>query len=224
MDKVTSPKIVEAVTEAVVLHKLPPGTKLNEETLAEAFGVSRTVVRAALTTLAANKLVALHPGRGAFIAEPSVREAREVFEARRWLETGTVARLIDVATEADIARLAQHMHDERAALEADDVPNRTRLLGDFHVVLAEIAGNGVAVELVRELVLRTALISLLYQSRREAADSSDEHVDLMDAIKQRDKARAVQLMHDHLNHVENSLSLREPAGQEVDLAALFGTR
>ena len=78
--------IVESLTRAIVEHKLRPGTKLAEQKLADHFGVSRTLVRQALFQLSQNRLIRLEPARGAFVAAPSVMEARQVFAVRRMLE------------------------------------------------------------------------------------------------------------------------------------------
>jgi DNA-binding GntR family transcriptional regulator len=78
--------IVEALTRAIIEHRLLPGTKLAEQKLADHFGVSRTLVRQALFQLAQNRLIRLEPARGAFVATPSVEEARQVFAVRRMLE------------------------------------------------------------------------------------------------------------------------------------------
>jgi DNA-binding GntR family transcriptional regulator len=84
--RATTDDIVRRVTAAITEHRLRPGTKLGEESLGEVFGVSRTKVREALFQLAKLKLVTMLPARGAFVAQPTVREAREVFGARRILE------------------------------------------------------------------------------------------------------------------------------------------
>ena len=82
----TTQRIVESVTTAIVERRLLPGTKLAEQQIADIFGVSRTVVRQALNQLSRDRLITLEPARGAFVAQPSVEEARQVFEVRRLLE------------------------------------------------------------------------------------------------------------------------------------------
>ena len=86
MESSTTRSIVEALTRAIVEHRLQPGTKLAEQKLADHFGVSRTLVRQALFQLSQNRLITLEPARGAFVAAPSVDEARQVFAVRRMLE------------------------------------------------------------------------------------------------------------------------------------------
>ncbi|WP_372657483.1 GntR family transcriptional regulator, partial [Hydrogenophaga sp.] len=90
------------MVSAILDHQLPPGTKLVEDRLAEAFGVSRTRIRPVLVRLANEKVVTLTPNRGAAIAQPSEREAREVFEVRRLIEPTLVERFVASATAADL--------------------------------------------------------------------------------------------------------------------------
>src|SRR4051812_34098253 len=78
--------IYRALFDAILAQELKPGTKLNEETLGSFFKASRTIVRAALTRLHAESLIELKQNRGAFVASPSLTEARQVFEARLCVE------------------------------------------------------------------------------------------------------------------------------------------
>ena len=79
--------IYERLMAAIFEHRLPPGTKLGEESLAAIFGVSRARIRRVLPRLAHDGVVHLEPNRGAFVAKPTVQEARDVFEARRVTST-----------------------------------------------------------------------------------------------------------------------------------------
>ncbi len=206
----TTGMIVEALTRAVVEHRLLPGTKLAEQKLADHFGVSRTLVRQALFTLSQNRLVKLEPARGAFVAAPTVEEARQVFQVRRMLEAQMVRELVRGITAAKLKALREHMAREKAAVERRDAAERVELLGDFHVRMAELSGNEVLAQIVRDLVSRSSLISLMYQRDGAAAHSQEEHVELVKAIAAKDEKRAVQLMEDHLAHVEQSLAFDRP--------------
>jgi DNA-binding GntR family transcriptional regulator len=214
---VTTEGIVEHLTAAVTQHRLAPGTQLVEESLGEFFGVSRTKVRQALHQLATNKLVTLQAGRGAFVAQPTVREARELFDARRVVERAVVGRFVEVAGEGDFAKLRQHMKLEHDAVRKQDVQTRNQLLGDFHLLIAEGAGNGALAEILQELVSRTSLVTLLYQSGRDALCSSDEHVVLLQALERRDANTAMKLVDEHLTHVEAGLALKEEVPETINL-------
>lgn len=214
-------RIVDAITDAIVCHRLQPGAHLAEQKLADVFGVSRTVVRQALLQLARDKLVTLEPARGASVAMPTVEEVRHVFEVRQMLESQLVARLSPIVTDGQIAQLRGHIAAEQAAVSRTDVRGRTRLLGDFHVVLAQMYGNAVLTEMLAELAARTSLISLMYQSSRSAAESSAEHVRIVDALERRDTAAAVECMHTHLEDVELNLRL-DPRAPDLGAALLGG--
>ena len=100
--------IYERMVSAILDHQLPPGTKLVEDRLAAAFGVSRTRIRPVLVRLANEKVVTLTPNRGAAIAEPSEQEAREVFEVRRMIEPLLVERFIGQGPHIEAGSPARH--------------------------------------------------------------------------------------------------------------------
>ncbi len=206
MENSATHTIVEALTRAIVEHRLLPGAKLAEQKLADHFGVSRTLVRQALFQLSQNKLIRLEPARGAFVAAPSVDEARQVFAVRRMLEAEMTRAFVQQITPENIAALRAHIAQERQAVASEDVAGRTDLLGDFHVRMAELMGNTVLAQILGELISRCALITLMYQSRNEAEHSTDEHEAIVNAMAAGDARSAVRLMNEHLDHVEASLT------------------
>jgi len=201
-------RIVDSITTAIVERRLMPGTKLAEQQIADIFDVSRTLVRQALNQLSRDHLVTLEPARGAFVAQPSIEEARQVFEVRKMIEAAMVKQLCAVITNAQIAELRTHLKTELDAVRRTDVSGRTRLLADFHVVLARMAGNDVLAELLTDLLSRCSLIALMYQSSHSAEHSQEEHVAIVDALERRDARAAVRLLEGHLGNVERNLRLR----------------
>jgi len=200
-------RIAESITTAIVERRLAPGTKLAEQKIADIFKVSRTLVRQALNQLSRDRLVTLEPARGAFVAMPSVDEARQVFEVRSMVEAAMVRQLVARITDAQIAQLRAHLACEREAIARTDVSGRTRLLADFHVVLARLLGNEVLAQLLADLLSRSSLISLMYQSAHSAEHSQDEHGLIVDALERRDVRAAVRLMEQHITSVERNLRL-----------------
>ena len=203
----TTRTIVDALTRAIVEHRLQPGTKLAEQKLADHFGVSRTLVRQALFQLAQKHLVKMEPARGAFVAAPTVEEARQVFQVRRLLEAEMVREFLRNSTPARLKALREHVAQEKAALSGSgDATEQQQLLGDFHVRMAELAGNAVLAQILRDLVSRSSLITLMYQRDSFTAHSQEEHAELLKALAAKDEKRAVKLMDEHLRHVEASLA------------------
>ncbi|WP_395059714.1 GntR family transcriptional regulator [Polaromonas sp.] len=219
METSTTSSIVEALTRAIVDHRLHPGTKLAEQKLADHFGVSRTLVRQALFQLSQNRLIRLEPARGAFVAAPAVNEARQVFAVRRMLEAEMTRAFVREATPAKIRALREHVAQEKAAVASNDVAGRTELLGDFHVRMAELMGNEVLAQMLGELVSRCALIMLMYQSATAAEHSSEEHAEIVKALAAKDEELAVRLMDEHLLHVEQSLTFdRKVPSNDISMA------
>ena len=210
MEASSTATIVHALTRAIVEHRLQPATKLGEQALADHFGVSRTLVRQALNQLSQKRLVTLEPARGAFVASPSADEARQVFAVRRMLEVELPRAFVRAATPAHIDALRAHVAEEQAALQRGDVADRTELLGDFHVRMAELIGNQVLAEVLRDLLARCAIATLMYQSSSAAHDSAAEHAELVECFATGNVTQAVKLMRAHLDHVEAGLNLDQP--------------
>jgi DNA-binding GntR family transcriptional regulator len=213
----TTQRIVDSITAAIVERRLMPGTKLAEQQIADIFHVSRTVVRQALNQLSRDRLVTLEPARGAFVAQPSLEEARQVFEVRKMVEAALVKQLCAVVTDTQVAALRAHLQQEAEAVARTDVAGRTRLLADFHVLLARQLGNEVLAQLLADLLSRCSLIALMYQSSHSAEHSAGEHVAIVDAIASRDARAATRLMDSHLGNVERYLQRRPRTGPLADL-------
>src|SRR5437868_14105758 len=107
----TASEISDRIIEAVMAQKLAPGARLGEQPLAMLFDCSRTIVREALTRLAARGIVTVSARRGWYVIAPSPDDVREAFEARRVIELGLIRGQPQLAPDA-IARLQQHLQQE----------------------------------------------------------------------------------------------------------------
>lgn len=190
-------------------HALAPGTKLPEDELGAIYSVSRTVVRAALQALAHDRLVRLEPNRGAFVAKPGKTEAREVFEARALIEPRVAALAAENASHVDAERLRRHLDEEHRALHEGKDGEAVVLSAQFHVSIAEIAGQAIFTEMVRDLCSRSSLIISLYWRRRDTICESHAHLALVEAIAGRSPFDASELMTSHLVDLLSGLDLSE---------------
>lgn len=216
-------QIHDGIVAAILEHRLHPGTKLGEDEIGAIYGVSRTIVRAALQSLAHEGIVVIEKNRGAFVARPTLGEAVEVFEARKLIEATLARRAAERATPADVDRLRLQMRDERAALADGDEPTAIRLSGEFHMAIARIASHGTFEAFLRELVARSSLILLLYRRQRAQVCGTDHHIELADAIAAGDGARASALMIEHLDDIEAGLDLVEDTDAPSPLATILKT-
>jgi len=208
------------IFEAILEQRLAPGTKLSEEALGEIFGVSRTIIRRALSRLGHEGVVLLRPNRGAVVASPSVEEARQVFFARRLVEKAITELAVEHASAEQLAGLRQMVSDERDSFARGDRGAGIRLSGEFHLQLAVAAKNAPLISFQRSLVSQTSLIIAQYESGNRSHCSYDEHTRLIDAIEARDVQLAVELMMHHMDHIDSKLNLDEDNASD-DLHAVF---
>ena len=225
---ITENEIYERLVETVLDHRLPPGTKLVEDRLATAFGVSRTRIRPVLVRLANAQIVTLTPNRGATVAQPTEAEAREVFEVRRLVEPTLIACFIARASAADINTLSDCITQEEAARAAGDNRRAIRLSGDFHLHIANASQHETLGRILRDLVSRTSLVLMTCGMAPTPVDAPSctcqQHRALLDAIRLRDAKEATRLMHGHLTELENQLQFPQAAEEPIpDLMALFAT-
>jgi DNA-binding GntR family transcriptional regulator len=213
---VSSVDIAQRIIEAVLAQRLAPGTRLGEQSLSILFDCSRTLVREALVRLAARGIVTVSSRRGWYVVQPSHDEAREAFEARRVIETGLIRRTRNI-DKPSLKRLRQHLKQEQAALKGSDVGQRSYLLGDFHVCLAECLGNQLLADTLRDFTARTTLIAMLYQSTHDAVQSCQDHVAIVEALERGDTATAEQLMEAHIGQVQAALRLAPANDPLADL-------
>src|SRR5579883_1908781 len=124
---VSDDQIVDRIVAAVMERRLKPGAKLPENTLCDAFGVSRSQIRRVFIVLAQRGIVALHPNRGAFVASPTPDEARDVFEARRKIERSVVAEAARRITAKQIEELRNYIAGGAAAAAVENRQEAVRL-------------------------------------------------------------------------------------------------
>ena len=204
-------EIADRIVDAILAGRLAAGQRLGEQALADLFGCSRTLVREALARLSARGMVEVNARRGWFVVQPSLDEAREAFGARLALETGLLHGLTGPLPRPAIRKLKDHVAREQAAIRAEDAGERSWLLGDFHVCLAECAGNGLLADILKDLTARTTLIATLYQSTHAASESCAEHAQIVAALETGDQPRAIALLRAHIGTVAHHLGQHSTA-------------
>lgn len=219
--KKTQDDIVYAhIFDAILEQRLAPGTKLNEESLGEIFGVSRTIIRRALSRLSYEQVVVIRPNRGAVVASPSIEDTRGILFARRVVEKAVTELVCDHADKAGIEQLKKCVRAEQVCFDSGDRAAGIRLSGEFHLLLAEMAHNPPLLSFQRSLVSLSSLAIAQYENNAKSHCSYDEHFELIEAIAKGDKDLAVQLMMHHLDHIQDKLNLDGDAATS-DLKAIF---
>jgi DNA-binding GntR family transcriptional regulator len=214
---VTAVYIADRILDAIAAGRLPAGAKLGEIQIASFFHVGRTIVRDALKHLKAMGVVDLFPNRGAFVAQPTSKDAEDAYAARRLIENALVVEAARNCSSADIRALRQHVALERAAEKAGNRRDLIHLLGEFHLLVGKMGGNTVLLEILEGLIPRTAILLVLYEDPGHAC-AVDEHADLVDLIAKGDEKGCVKLMSRHLATNKGALNFVPAEEQNVDLA------
>ena len=214
--RTSASQIADHVVDAILAGRIAPGQRLGEQELADVFGVSRTLVREAMARLSARGMVEVSSRRGWFVVQPSREEAAAAFSARVAIETGMLNALAAPLDKPRLARLRAHYQAERAAIRSGDAGNRSWLLGDFHVCLAECVSGPLLADILRDLTARTTLVATLFQSTHDAAASCDEHVAIVAALERGDATAAAGLMRAHIGAVAAALGSPAPQADPLD--------
>jgi len=211
---------------AIFERKLPPGTRLKEEELCEIFDVSRGTIRKVLVRLAYENLVETIHNKGSFIAKPTIKESKEVFQARLIVESELVRELAQQFTPEKRAVLEEHLVREQSAHDAGNHNLRIRLSGEYHLLIGKLIDKPVLTEFLRGIISRTSLIISLYEREKSnngnlARKPCHDHRALINAFEQGDADKAVTLMRKHLLDIQNMLNLDPPVEESVNIKSIF---
>jgi DNA-binding GntR family transcriptional regulator len=215
-------KAYEALRRAIIEQAIAPGTKLPEDELAAQFGVSRTPIRAVLARLQNEGLVQAGPRRTATVAEPSLGEARKVFEVRRALEREAVRLVAPRFTPAQGRRLQAIVKQEEQARSARDAKASIRLAGDFHLALAEMADNFLLERYLGETVSRCSVILALHARPHSEDCAIAEHRQIIDTLRSGSPEKAAAAMDSHIAGIAERASLHAEPAPPVGLADVLG--
>lgn len=215
-------RVYAAISAALLRAKLRPGMPLRERSLAEAFHCTRGAVRKVLARLGAEGKLDLEPNRGAFVPRPSVDDIRQVYCARRTVEAGIVATLCGRLTDAQLARLRQHVEAEEAAVHGHRRDESIRLAGGFHALLTEMVGSADLLAFVQRLITKTELYKALYDPAEFIECAPTEHRELVEALRSGSVQATLDIMHAHLDDIERRVVEQAQRAEEVpDVKAIF---
>ncbi|MCC6305280.1 MAG: GntR family transcriptional regulator [Rhodobacteraceae bacterium] len=221
-----SQRVHALLKERILSLDLPPGMPVEEGRLAAELGVSRTPIREALIRLGAERLVTLLPNRGAVVADLSLADVRDYFEALEFVQSTTTGLAAGRCDDRGLAAIERHLQEFEDCAARRDSNRMIETNRDFHVAIAAAAGNrclyAISVSLYNE-GLRVSRMAVTYDFDREHSLADHlrtivvQHRDLVALIRARDADGAARLAGAH-----NDLARRRVA--EVMGEALAGRR
>lgn len=215
----TEAEVTRRLIVAIFEQRLPPGARITETQLADAFQVSRTVVRQSMNKLSEIGVFKKVPNLGHTIAAPGREETRMMLDLRDRLEPAMARDVSHTRTVADLRTLHDHLAQEDRARAANNRPTLLRLAGEFHLKLAEISRNPYLIRFMMQLQLLSCLAVLVHAERDQCCPPHD-HRAIVDAIARGDGELAATEMAHHLKHIRDELQL-ERTDPEADLENAF---
>ncbi len=214
-------EVYERIRAAIGDRQLLPGQRLREIELCSIFETTRGTIRKVLARLAFDGLVDHQPNRGASVAQPTVKDAADLFIARHCIERAIAREAAARITPASARILRSHIDKERAAEAAGDRQRKIALSGEFHLLLARLSENSVLSRYLTDLVARESLILQLYEKPDQSNCSHDEHAQIVSALLSSDPEQLDMAIKTHIDGIAASLDL-EPGNQpRPSLAEVF---
>lgn len=200
------PRLFDAILE----QRIDSASRFTEDSLKQMFGVSRADVRRVLTQLSHQQIIVLRVNHRPKIAALDLEHTRQALHARRLTESTLVRLACQHARPEGVQRLRALIERERVAVEQDRRGAAIRLSGEFHLQLAQMAGNAPLAHFLSTLVPLTSLAIARCPESTHGCCAWQEHLAIVEAVEQRDAAKTVMLMNQHLDHLEQRLFSTSP--------------
>ncbi|WP_298012180.1 GntR family transcriptional regulator [uncultured Castellaniella sp.] len=199
-------RVAARLRELLIQGTLQPGAKLNERELCEILGVSRTPLREAIRLLAAEGMVVLEAGRGAFVPVLTREAIVGAFDVLASLEGLAGEQAAQRITDEELAELRALQHEMQAAFERRDLPTYYGLNARAHDLFSQAARNPVLREIWGQLNSRMhALRFRSNQDEKKWMHALNEHAQILAALQKHDAVAARQLLEQHLHRKRDAV-------------------
>lgn len=199
--------VFHTLRQAILRGELKPGERLMEIQLANKLGVSRTPIREAIRKLELEGLVLMIPRRGAEVAEITEQSLRDVLEVREALEELSVKLACEHVTKDQIAEMKEAAAAFKESLKGDDVTRIAEADVAFHDVINMATANQKLIQILNNLREQMYRYRVEYLKKREFYDQLvEEHEMLIQAVENREKERAVEIICRHIDNQEKAIS------------------
>ncbi|MFV0263889.1 MAG: GntR family transcriptional regulator [Kluyvera sp.] len=201
-------QIYRILRRDIVHCLIPPGTPLSEKEVSLRFDVSRQPVREAFIKLAENGLIQIRPQRGSYVNKISLSQVRNGCFIRQAIECAVARRAATMITDAQIYQLEQNLHQQRIAIDRQQLTDFFQLDDDFHQLLSNIADCQLAwdtIENIKAAIDRVRYMSLDHISSPEML--LQQHHEIFSALQKRDADTVEKAMTSHLQEISESVLL-----------------
>jgi DNA-binding GntR family transcriptional regulator len=200
-------QLVEQIWQEIEVGQLPPGSRLDERSLGERFGISRTPAREVLLELSAAGLVRFVPRRGAVVLSMSPQETASMVEVLVALEGEAAALAARRMSGADRDAFAGDYTERTRGITALPLENYAEINACFHDAIYLGCQNEFLTGEIKKLRVRLApYLQGSFVERGRLRSSHDEHLAILSAISAADPEAARAAMRNHILNGGNLLA------------------
>jgi DNA-binding GntR family transcriptional regulator len=203
--KPSADDLYSRIFDAILEQRIHAASRFTEDSLAQMFSARRSDIRSALTQLSHQQIIILRTHHRPRVAAADVEQTRQTLHARRLTELTLVRLACQQPRPQDLNRLRDLIDSERRCLERDQRGPAIRLSGEFHLQLAEMAGNAPLAHFLGSLVPLTSLAIAQFDAQTEGYCVWQAHEGLLDAVERGDARKAETLLSRHLDLLEETL-------------------
>lgn len=199
-------RVLARLREMIAAGAMPPGTQLDEQTLANDLGVSRTPLREAIGKLVKEGLVEHRPYRGNFVRSFTAKQVSDLFEVRKALEGLAIRLAVTRLTDDHLASFRTILSDVEEALDQHDLLGYSAADRRFHNLVRDIADNESLTEALERLGLQIQVVRTIANRDPGVVErTAHERPRILAALEARDATLAGQLMEEHIEGVRRSV-------------------
>ena len=224
--------LYKRICNAIWENRLKPSTEISQAYVAKLLNVKRAPICNVFMKLALDHIVELRPNQSALIKSTTYKEAIDIFEARRVVESEIIEITIERYTSNDLELIKSVIKAGQKALKSQNIHVLVFLIAKLHLIFADICGNSILKKYIEVLMLRTYLIAGLYDTPGMLSHINYEQTRLARSIEKRNCSEAIEILFSLIHGMEERLYLQnyEPSMdiseilsmREADVLTLFG--
>jgi len=197
-------QVYKIIKDKIIWHEIKMGERIIDKKLAEELGVSRSMVRQALTILVKEELLIMIPRNGFYVKEITRKEIEEIYNVRKVLEGYATELAVPKITSGDIVKLEEVFRKARGDLEKDEVKSFIETDVRLHKLFIDNCGNECLKKMINENNDKYTFYRIIDLSRVERAkESYFEHYEIFEAVKEKKEKLSAKLMAKHIENAKN---------------------
>lgn len=190
----------------IISLNLVPGQVISENEIAQILGISRTPVREAFIELSKASMVEIYPQRGTCIALIDVDMVEQSRFIRSVLEKAIIQLVCDDAVQEDIEALEENLRLQQSCVDRKDYKRLLSLDNEFHRLLFKACNKEAVYDLIESMMAHFDRVRMLNLAEMNMQKTVDEHKEILQFIKNRDKSGAMILIEQHLFRINEDIT------------------